>query len=518
MKRILSLTLLACLTFAGCDNFLDIKPKDIFIPSTLQHYEGMLNNAHIMTLNDIAADYFTDDAYLPEYTEEADPPYPALNLYKFVGIQPPYISIGQKIYKFDPKAYTEADSDMAWSEAHHRLFYYNTVANQVMEIEDGTEQQRRTLQAEALLQRAIEHFYLVNLYAMHYDPATAAAEPGIPIAVEADLSAQYNRSTVAQTYAHILDDLEKARAYLPEAPSPNKYRASQAAGMAMTAKVYLTMGDYNNALTWVEDALAVHDELLDMNAHDALYGWRNFGPGLPVIHVANGPPVEWSSMPKGLDNPETILNRHHQQPFGLAGGGSPRVCASPELVALYGKNIDDRDGDMRWKLWYVDTYMSSGLTPFSPTFLTTYGVRLFWRGDYYNICLGTPEMLLIRAECNARNGEMGKALADINELRRHRIRPESFVELISADFGNDAEQVLRFVLEERRRELPFTGNRLIDLKRLNKDPRFAKTVTHTVDGVDYTLEPNSRRYMRELWPRATKFNPQWPLNFPNGVE
>jgi hypothetical protein len=72
-------------------------------------------------------------------------------------------------------------------------------------------------------------------------------------------------------------------------------------------------------------------------------------------------------------------------------------------------------------------------------------------------------------------------------------------------------------LDERRRELAFTGNRHIDLKRLNLDPRFAKTVTHTVDGVDYTLEPNSRRYMRELWPRATRFNPQWPLNFPDGV-
>jgi hypothetical protein len=41
------------------------------------------------------------------------------------------------------------------------------------------------------------------------------------------------------------------------------------------------------------------------------------------------------------------------------------------------------------------------------------------------------------------------------------------------------DDALRMALEERRRETAYQGStRLIDLKRLNKDPRFAKTVTH----------------------------------------
>ena len=489
-----------CLFAAGCDDFLDEKPKELFIPYTIQHYEGMLNNRHIVALGDMNIDYLTDDASLPEPPEGFQGP-PAFNLYTAIGTQT-LTARGQNIYKFDPVPYSEGDSEMAWSESHNRLFYYNTVANNILDVKEGTEQQRRSIWAEALLQRAVEHFYLVNLYAMHYDPATADEELGIPIVNKADISAKFERSTVAQTYAHILRDLENARTYLPEKPVANNFRASQAAGFAMTAKVYFTMADYENALIWVEQALAKNSALLDMNNHDTATGWA-FGSEA-VAHVP-GTPVEWSTMPRGIDNPETILNRHNLQPFGLGGSGA-RVCASPELQALY-----DQQNDMRWYLWYIDSWPPAG--PMM-TFMTLYGVRLFLRGDYYNICLGTPEMYLIRAECYARKGELGKALADVNELRRHRLRPEGFEELTPADFGNDNERVLRFVLEERRRELAFTGNRHVDLKRLNKEPRFAKTVIHTVADTEYKLEPNSRYYVRELWPGTTKFNPQWPLNFP----
>lgn len=502
MKRIFSLTVLSCLLLAGCDDFLDIRPKDIYIPRTLQHYDGMLNARSVVNLGDYLTDYLTDDAYLPETPEGT--PGPSMNLYTSVGS----MTGAHKIYSFDPIPYTEGDTDLAWSNACDRLFYFNTVINNVLDAEEGSEADRRAVWAEALVQRAVEHFTLVNIYAMHYDPATAADEPGIPIIDQGDISAKYNRSTVAQTYAHILDDLEKARQYLPSIPKSNNFRAGQAAGFAMTAKVYFTMADYDNALTWVEQALAKHSALLDMNGYDmkpdgAKDGWA-FGPNGPRVTKR---PDEWSTMPRGVDNPEVILNRHNLRPFGLGKD----VCPSPELQALFGKNIDNPENDMRWQLWYAD-----GFPPYGPqfTFTLVHGVRIFLRGEWFNNCLGVPEMLLIRAECYARKGEMGKALADMNELRRHRLTPASFVELTPADFGNDSEQVLRFVLEERRRELAFTGNRHIDLQRLNKEARFAKTVVHTAAGEEYRLEPGSRYYMRELWPATTRFNPHWPLNFP----
>ncbi len=52
------------------------------------------------------------------------------------------------------------------------------------------------------------------------------------------------------------------------------------------------------------------------------------------------------------------------------------------------------------------------------------------------------------------------------------------------------------ILEERRKELPFTGQlRWEDLRRLNKDQRFAKILVRTIAGNEYQLLPNSKRYV-----------------------
>jgi hypothetical protein len=51
------------------------------------------------------------------------------------------------------------------------------------------------------------------------------------------------------------------------------------------------------------------------------------------------------------------------------------------------------------------------------------------------------------------------------------------------------------IITERRKELPFTGSaRWEDLRRLNKDPQFAKTLIRQLNGQNYTLAPNDPKY------------------------
>jgi hypothetical protein len=55
---------------------------------------------------------------------------------------------------------------------------------------------------------------------------------------------------------------------------------------------------------------------------------------------------------------------------------------------------------------------------------------------------------------------------------------------------------LVFVLNERRKELPNTGQvRWEDLRRLNTDSRFARTLTRVNNGIIYTLLPGDPRYV-----------------------
>ena len=53
----------------------------------------------------------------------------------------------------------------------------------------------------------------------------------------------------------------------------------------------------------------------------------------------------------------------------------------------------------------------------------------------------------------------------------------------------------------------FKGMRWFDLKRLNKDPRFAKTVTHSYFEGTYTLEPNSPHYVLPFPLKVINANP-----------
>ncbi|WP_295116434.1 RagB/SusD family nutrient uptake outer membrane protein, partial [uncultured Chitinophaga sp.] len=269
-----------------------------------------------------------------------------------------------------------------------------------------------------------------------------------------------------------------------------KFRASKAGGYALLARTYLFMGDYENARKNAELALSLQGELKNMNDYSIII------PG-PFPNVP-GAPLGWTNIPDAQLNAETIVARHFLRPFGLGMD----VCASPELSALF------TNDDKRWTLYYAD-----GWPPAPPfNYMSRYQVKIFLRGDFYSNYLNVPEMYLVRAETFAREGKQQEALSDINKLRLNRITPAAYKVFTPADFGNDDERVLRFVLEERRRELAFTGMRVIDLKRLNKETRFRKTIKHTAEGKEYELQPGSDKYLRQLWPNATIFNPDWPLN------
>ncbi len=74
------------------------------------------------------------------------------------------------------------------------------------------------------------------------------------------------------------------------------------------------------------------------------------------------------------------------------------------------------------------------------------------------------------------------------------------------------EEALIKVLEEKRREFCFKGPmRLFDLKRLNLESQFQKTITHTADGETFILPPNDVRYIMPVNKEILNFNPDFPV-------
>ena len=90
-----------------------------------------------------------------------------------------------------------------------------------------------------------------------------------------------------------------------------------------------------------------------------------------------------------------------------------------------------------------------------------------------------------------RLGSINAAMDDLNALIIKRWKNNGTFVPFTAATANEA---LAKVLKERRKELIFRGLRWTDLRRLNKDPRFAITLTRNLNGVVYTLPPNDDRY------------------------
>lgn len=112
-------------------------------------------------------------------------------------------------------------------------------------------------QGEAHLLRALCYYHLLQLYARPYIE-DAGTKPGLPLRLMAETSGENNalaRSTVAEVYAQILDDLNYAEKNLPltytgtTAGTLNVTRAHRNTAIALKTRVYLSMGRYADVIT-----------------------------------------------------------------------------------------------------------------------------------------------------------------------------------------------------------------------------------------------------------------------------
>ena len=453
MKIVLAVCVAVMMT--GCNDFLDIKPKGEKIPKTVTDFETLLNDESVQKISDTYPAYLTDDVYLPDVAQGTATP--GLN------------SVDQSIrnlYLFKKEVFGEAQDDGFWFASYNRIYYYNTVIDNIMGAEGINEQQKRSIQAEAMISRALEYLYLVNGYAKHYDMRTAEADPGVPLILDEDIAKKnLVRASVKDVYAQILSDLQNALPNLPVQAKGNAFRASKAAGYGVLAKTYLYMGNYAEALKAANEVLKMNNSLLDLKKYAVVKPQSSIGR---------------TNVPQDIENPENIYIKFAPYVYGL----SSKVFGSDELISLFSED------DMRLQVYFTKNFRNI------PT--NKYVWAPYLRA---NLAVSTPEIYLIAAECEARVGDVGRAMALVNKLRDNRIKNNT------ALTATDKDDALKKVLEERRRELAMSGMvRYIDLKRLNQEVRFAKSVIHITGDGTFRLEPNSPLYVLPIPAKVMRFN------------
>ncbi|OOQ59994.1 RagB/SusD family nutrient uptake outer membrane protein [Mucilaginibacter pedocola] len=424
-----------CLLLSCKKDFLDTKPnKALLVPETLADLRALLDNAQVFNqspalFNNADGDTWVNDAGFNGYFLEQER--------------------GSYTWAADIFG-TEAAGD--WNVPYQQVFYANIVLEGLDKLPADTAgaAERNAVRGTALFHRAFALYNLAQEFTLPYNPGTANTDPGIPIRLNSDVNEKVGRGSVAGTYRQILQDLLKARMFLP-ATVNYKTRPGTAAAFAMLARVYLSMSDYGHAGSYADSCLQLSPALLNYNSYSTT-ATRPFPRALPN---SNNEVLFYS----------TALS------YTFTGSASPTVADS----LLYRSYADN---DLRKVLFF---------RTLSPGFK--------FKGNYAGIIayfsgIATDEMYLTRAECLAREGKKDAAMAGLNTLLSTRWRPGTYVPYSAAT----ADEALALILNERRKELTARGTRWADLRRLNSDARFAVMLTRKVRGNTYTLEPGSKRY------------------------
>lgn len=454
------------LTVTSCEEYTDVTPKGaLVIETAAQFYEMVSLPNRGYPINNFQ--YLSDDQWMKESN--------------VIGVTPNVDIIN---FTFDETAdrVSLIKSSSFYNQAYSYINRWNTIIT-LVDNSKGEESTKQLAKAEAKINRAYDHFLLVNTYAKGYNPQTAATDGGICIMDKFDLEAQPAKSTVAQVYDFIQKDIEDALPYLQEKPL-DVYHPSLAFAYAFKAKVHLFKREIASAKAAAEKSLSYNNQIFDMVAYS-----KQGGPTVVTVPAANN--VE-------------VLSYQYMTGYNEMNFAYQNVI-SPELRTLFGTN------DARFNLFF-NTTSTTNLDQGSNT---AYWSTVYTRFFYPTVGMKTTEVYLMQAECLAREDKFTEAVAVLNTLRAKRILSGT----VNLTVPTTRAATMQLVINERRKELLLGFNRFFDLKRLNTETEYAKTVTRlfplvnkTVAQKTYTLQPNSRLYVIPFPLSALTKNPKLTLN------
>lgn len=439
---------LAVLLFA-CNKtaFLNASPDStLFVPDKLPDFQALLDNATVMGETPELGELSSDDYYLTT-------PF-WLSLYP----------IERNGYIWSKDIYESIGNVADWDIPYKQIFYANVVLSGLEEIPvtKSNRLQWNTLRGSALFFRSYAFFNLVQIFAQPYDDGNAHKYPGIPLKISPAIEEKIQRSTVAATYERMLEDLAEAKLLLPEELSSYSHRPAKPAALALLARIYLAMREYDNAWLYADSVLQRQNTLMDYNdLHN--FSFLPFPKQNPEVLYPSKLLVK-SNVFKSLVYPECIVDS--------------------VLHSLYSTE------DIRGTTYF--TNMVSG----------HYNMNGNYNDNIFPFTgLAVDEMYLVRAEGFARKGNVAAAMQDLNNLLVKRIKKGSFAPLTAAS----SQQALNLVLMERRKELVFRGLRWTDIRRLNLEGADI-VLTRKVNGQTYQLLPGDKRYVLPIPPDIIAFS------------
>ncbi len=430
MKSLFTMIVLAAmlLSVSSCQDFLDEKADaQLTIPETVADHQALLDNYMVMNTEfTSAAIVCMDDYYLTDAQFNAIP-----------------FEENKRLYTWMPDHVAKASSlGNEWQSCYRAIYICNMVLYNIDHLKlKGTDADE--VRGQALALRAVRYLDAAQVWCLAYDPEKANTTLGLPIRLDPDMAIPSTRSTLKETYAQIISDLQAAIPLLPQ-KQVSRMRMARDAAYGFLARAYLYMGDYQNALLNAKQALKITDTLMDYSTLDlsATYSIPNFNQEILFWGVSFYEPT---IMEARID--QKLYNTYDEN--DLRKAAFFRINSDNEIIfkGFYNRNNGPNPG------------------------------------------VAVDELYLIMAECEARIGNTQEAMDNLNKLLETRWKPGTFSPYIAAS----QQEALAIIRKEREKEMPLRGTRWADVKRYNRDGANI-TMHRTVNGQSYELPPNDPRY------------------------
>jgi tetratricopeptide (TPR) repeat protein len=448
------LFLVAAVVFAACDSYLDDVPKGQKIPQTWEDYNAFIRN-------NFSYHYFDPDPLAVLVGDMFKVPSTVTSQ----SLTRANYYADETVNRIDVMSGNDKNP---YYNAYEGLFAWNLIVENVPDATECTEAQRRQLIAQARVLRAMHYFYLTNFYADQYSEATKD-KLSVPMVTSASVEAPSPQVTLQKMYEFMLDDLNKAAGEDLPVHAETILHPNRALGYGMLARVYLAMGDYDNALKNASLALEQNDKLFNWVEFYQADKERYDNPQNYKTGVASNPET---------DNVENYIYGYGSSTSGWSGLSNVSYAISPERAARF------EPGDARllthWKL----RVSASGIHYYAGIYALEQN-----KGG-----MRSPEMYYIKAECLARKGgaeNIKKAMDLVNKVRKTRILPEYYKDWTATTTKEAVEKIIR----DKESEYIQTQVIFCDYRRLNQDPEYARAFPRVIEGKTYTLNPQSHLWI-----------------------
>lgn len=346
-----------------------------------------------------------------------------------------------------------------WSSRYYTINLGNRVLRAYARLEPSFKpediQKAKELKAQVLALRALCHLNLFEYYTTDYLNPTALSV--IKMDYVPSIEDEPERNTVAEITEFIQADLTEAASLIGDKYEDSKNYINKYFIMAVNARLATYMNDSALALSLVETIKSEGGFTLSTTADYVDMFNDVAGSGTELI----------TSLKRLVANDPRIGSLYYAN--SVDTNGSPFFEASHQFYDLFMEDVlpNNPSPDVRWRVniqaaddaerisnELEDLILIGKYPGTSTTNLLVNDFKLF----------RLSEMELIKAEAQARLGDLAGAAATVSAIRAARnsqtVTPAAYPNLNAA---------LTDILLERRKELAFEGHRFLDLKRLGKE-------------------------------------------------